>query len=104
MGFGFDDYRPVHKSSRTLKHNTKQQKSIQVRFGLSFLRGSIEEQVREIASNLIYPRICMQWADVFLNGNLRMKMKFCCFCNACMHVLLAISRTCCHDDVWLMYV
>ena len=31
--------------------------------------------MREIASNLIYPRICMLWADVFLNGNLRMKIK-----------------------------
>ena len=28
-----------------------------------------------------------------------MKMKFFGFCNACMHVLLAISRTCSHDDV-----
>ena len=55
--------------------------------------------MREIASNLIYPRIFMQWADVFLNGNLRMKIKFLLFCNACMHVLLAISRTCCNEDV-----
>ena len=39
------------------------------------MRGSIEEQVREIASNFIYPRICMQWADVVLNGNLRTKIK-----------------------------
>ena len=32
--------------------------------------------MREIASNLIYPRIFTQWADVFLNGNLRMKVVF----------------------------
>ena len=39
----------------------------------------------------------MGWCT--LNGNLRMRIKFCCYRNACVHVLLAISRTCCNDDV-----
>ncbi len=55
--------------------------------------------MREIASNLIYPRIFAQRVDAFLNGNLRMKRMFLLFCIACMHVLLAISRTCCNEDV-----
>ena len=35
--------------------------------------------MREIASNLIYPRFVLQWADVLLNGNLRMKIKILLF-------------------------
>ena len=55
--------------------------------------------MREIASNLTYPRFVAQWVDIFLNCNLQMRMKFCCLCNACMHVSLAVSLTCCNDDV-----